>query len=68
VVVGVVIGAVAALASTRLLGTLLFGVKPVDPLVFSAMSAMMIGMGVVASYMPARRASAVDPLEALRSD
>jgi hypothetical protein len=68
VLVGVVSGVVAALASTRLLGTLLFGVKPMDPLVFSAMSLMMIGIGVVASYMPARRASAVDPLEALRSD
>lgn len=68
VLVGVVIGVAASLVSTRLLGTLLFDVKPVDPLVFSAMSIMMIGMGVVASYMPARRASAVDPIEALRSD
>jgi len=40
----------------------------VDPLVFAAMSVTMIGMGVLASYMPARRASAVDPIEALRSD
>jgi predicted lysophospholipase L1 biosynthesis ABC-type transport system permease subunit len=68
VLVGVVIGVAAALASTRLLGTMLFGVKPLDPVVFSTMSVLMIGMGVVASYMPARRASAVDPLEALRSD
>jgi predicted permease len=68
VLVGVVIGVVAAFGSTRLLGTLLFGVKAVDPLVFAAMSVMMIGMGVLASYMPARRASAVDPIEALRSD
>ncbi|HEY9228165.1 MAG TPA: ABC transporter permease, partial [Gemmatimonadaceae bacterium] len=68
VLVGVVIGIGAAFASTRLLGTLLFGVKAVDPLVFAAMSVMMIGMGVLASYMPARRASAVDPIEALRSD
>ena len=68
VLVGVVIGVIAAFGSTRLLGTLLFGVKAVDPLVFAAMSVMMIGMGVLASYMPARRASAVDPIEALRSD
>jgi ABC-type antimicrobial peptide transport system permease subunit len=68
VLVGVAIGVAAAFASTRLLGTLLFGVKPVDPIVFSAMASMMIGMGVVASYMPARRASSVDPIEALRSD
>ena len=59
---------VSAVASTRLLGTLLFNVKAVDPLVFAAMSLMMIAMGVLASYMPARRASSVDPIEALRSD
>jgi putative ABC transport system permease protein len=68
VLVGVVIGVGAALATTRLLGTLLFDVKAVDPVVFAAMSVMMIAMGVLASYMPARRASAVDPIEALRSD
>jgi predicted permease len=68
VLVGVVIGIVVAVASTRLLGTLLYGVKAVDPLVFAMMSIVMIGMGVLASYMPARRASSVDPIEALRSD
>jgi hypothetical protein len=68
VLVGVIIGVGAAVLSTRLLGTLLFGVKAVDPLVFAAMSLVMVGMGVLASYMPARRASAVDPIEALRSD
>jgi len=68
VLIGVIIGVVGAYGSTRLLGTLLFGVKAVDPLVFAAMSVTMIGMGVLASYMPARRASAVDPIEALRSD
>ena len=68
VLIGVIIGVGAAFASTRLLATLLFGVKAVDPVVFGAMSAMMIGMGMLASYMPARRASAVDPIVALRSD
>ena len=68
VLVGVTIGIVAALASTRFLGTLLYGVKAVDPLVFAAMSVMMLAMGLLASYMPARRASSVDPIEALRSD
>jgi predicted permease len=68
VLVGVAIGVAAALASTRLLGTLLYEVKAVDPMVFAAMSLMMIGIGGLASYMPARRASSVDPIEALRSD
>jgi ABC-type antimicrobial peptide transport system permease subunit len=66
--VGVVLGLGAALASTRLLGALLFGVEAVDPAVFAAMSVAMIGIGVMASYMPAHRASSIDPIEALRSD
>ena len=68
VMIGVVIGIAAALASTRLLGALLFGVEAVDPAVFAAMSLTMIGIGMLASYMPARRASNVDPIEALRGD
>jgi predicted permease len=68
VLAGVVIGVAVAVAATRLLGTLLFGVKPVDPIVFAAMSVMMIAIGVLASYMPARRASNVNPIESLRSD
>jgi predicted permease len=68
VVVGVVIGLAGAYASTKLLATMLFGVKPGDPIIFTAMSALMIGTGVLASYLPARRASTVDPTEALRSD
>jgi len=68
VLVGVTIGIVAAFASTRLLGTLLYGVKAVDPIVFAAMSVMMLAIGALASYMPARRASGVNPIESLRSD
>jgi predicted permease len=68
VLAGVVIGVGTALASTRLLAALLFGVKAVDPLAFAAMSIVMIGVGMSASYMPARRASNVDPITALRSD
>jgi predicted permease len=68
VVIGVVVGIVAGMLTTRFLGTLLFGVKAADVRVFAAMSVTMIGMGVLASYVPARRASSVDPIIALRSD
>ena len=68
VLVGVVIGVAVAVASTRLLGSLLYGVKPVDPIVFATMSAVMVAIGVLASYIPARRASSVNPIESLRSD
>jgi len=68
VLVGVVIGIAVALMSTRALDALLYGVKAVDPLVFVAMSLIMIGVGMVASYVPAHRASSVNPIESLRSD
>ena len=68
VMVGVVIGVIGALASTRVLATLLFDVEAVDPRVFGAMSVIMLGMGMLASYMPARRASGLDPIVALRND
>ena len=68
VIMGVVLGVAVALASTRFLSTLLYDVKAVDPIVFAAMSLMMIGVGMLASYMPARRASSVNPVEAMRSD
>ena len=68
VAAGVVIGVAAALAFTRALGSLLFGVKAVDALTFVGMSASMVAIGLLASYVPARRASRVDPIESLRGD
>jgi predicted permease len=68
VLAGIALGVGAALASTRFLSSLLYGVRAVDPIVFAAMSLMMLGVGMLASYMPARRASGVNPVEALRSD
>jgi len=68
VLVGAVVGVVAALASTRLLDALLYEVDALDPVVFVAMSIVMIGIGMLASYVPARRASRVDAIESLRSD
>jgi predicted permease len=68
VVAGIALGVAAALAATRALGSLLYGVAPIDPPVFLAMSALMLAIGFVASYVPARRASRVDPCESLRAD
>ena len=68
VAAGVAIGVVVALAFTRALGSLLFGVKAVDAPTFVAMSASMVAIGLLASYVPARRASKVDPIESLRGD
>jgi putative ABC transport system permease protein len=68
VLIGAGIGVVAAFFATRALGTLLYEVKSVDPIVFLAMPAMLIAVGMVASWLPARRASKVDPIVSLRSD
>jgi predicted permease len=68
VLIGTVVGIAAALASTRLLAALLYEVNAVDPMVFVAMSILMIGIGTLASYVPARRASNVDPIDSLRND
>ena len=66
--IGVALGIGAALGLTGLLESLLFGVKPLDLVTFAAMTALMVGVALVASYLPARRASAVNPIEALRSE
>jgi putative ABC transport system permease protein len=66
--VGVVIGIAGAIASTRALGGMLYGVNAMDATTFVAMSGAMVLVGLLASYMPARRASKVDPIESLRGD
>jgi putative ABC transport system permease protein len=65
---GIVVGILAALWATDILGNLLFGVAPLDWVTFLAMSGSMIVVGFLASYLPARRASNVDPIESLRSE
>jgi putative ABC transport system permease protein len=65
---GAAIGIGVALASTRALHGLLYGVAAFDLSTFAAMSASLVVVGLLASYMPARRASNIDPIESLRSD
>ena len=66
--VGVALGLIAAVMATRALGSLLFGVQAFDLVTFLAMSATMVIVGLLASYIPARRASNVDPIESMRGD
>ena len=63
---GVGIGLAASLALTRVMANLLFGVSPTDPLTLVAISLLLIFVSFIACYFPARRATKVDPLEALR--
>jgi len=66
--VGVVIGLGAAAALMRLMKTLLFGISPLDPLTFIAVPIILATAAALASYLPARRAAGVDPVEALRAE
>jgi ABC-type antimicrobial peptide transport system permease subunit len=61
-------GFVAALAATRLLQSMLYGVGPRDPTSLAAVAGVLAAVALVASWLPARRASRVDPIVALRGD
>ena len=66
--IGGALGLVAAAGLTRLMSSLLFGVTALDPVTYAAVSALLITAALLASYLPARRAMAVDPVQALRAE
>jgi predicted permease len=66
--IGVAIGAAVAYGLTRWMSSLIFGVSPTDPLTFSAVALILVAIALVASYVPARRAMRVDPMQSLRME
>lgn len=66
--IGVVVGLVAALGLTRLMASLLFAVRPTDVATYLSVSAILIAVALFASYIPARRATQVDPIQSLRHE
>jgi ABC-type lipoprotein release transport system permease subunit len=63
---GVAVGLAGAVGFTRVMESLLLGVSPLDPITFAAMPIVLVAAAVLATYLPARRAVAVDPVETMR--
>jgi ABC-type antimicrobial peptide transport system permease subunit len=68
VAAGLIVGLAGAAAVTRLLQTFLFGVTPTDPLVFTIVTLLLLMVGLMAAWLPARRATRIDPWSALRAE
>ncbi len=66
--IGVGVGLIGAAISMRLLASLLFNVRPVDPITYAAAAIGLLATAWLASYLPSRRAATVDPVEALRAE
>jgi len=66
--IGVVCGLVASFITMRLMSSILFHVKPIDPLTYTAVTLGLLGTAFLASYLPSRRAATVDPVDALRAE
>jgi putative ABC transport system permease protein len=66
IAVGIAVGFVAASGLTRFLSALLFGVEPIDLPTFAVSAVVLLGVGAIASYLPARRATRIEPIDALR--
>jgi ABC-type antimicrobial peptide transport system permease subunit len=66
VVAGLVIGLLASFGLTRFLSSLLFNISPTDPLTFALISILLGGVALFACYLPARRATRIDPLSAMK--
>ena len=68
VVIGLVSGLIGAAVLTRLLQTMLYNVKPFDPITYAAIPVLLASVALVACFVPALRAASVDPLVALREE
>ncbi len=66
--VGLILGLLGAMVLTRLMGSLLFGIGPTDPLTFAAVPLLLVSVALLACWLPARRAAKTDPVEALRAE